>query len=279
MSFGIEIRGSRNNLLIDDKNPPLVQAHKGPIRVTHNSTLPNWNTAVYGMAVVYFPSPILTAYPPLIFGVPTRGVTQCGMGLFSAIGGPGNWLGFRVVVTPDVHMVSISKVPVGWDTGWEYRACSFGSSMSTSEYGLQIFDEAGRTVYHSDWPLVKFLGLMRSWRWDGYSQYRQSYYWGDEGHDEYIDEDWPLARRSHTWNPGGKDPYSLGILLSSIGVVKYSRDVGEDDRNGMGYAMVGFSGDISRIRMGVPMGIAQHPGGQIPDVNRWTLLQADFKGT
>lgn len=295
MRAGFFARGSNNHLIIDDENPVLCQRYSGQIVV---NTVPKpifmrsrdqfdgyywWDDHIgptrYGYCEVTYPAPIYTDVAPLVFAVPNGAGTQA-LGLFCHRGGPGAWTGFSVLVTADVFLSGGSAGYYGFNSGWQYRVCTFGDPGRTrdgakSEMGLRITNAAGVPIFDSNWPFVPFRGLLSGWTYsDATRWYDIHNNWGYGQRLVGGDVDWVLIKGYHRW--GARDG-TLGFLLSGVGVVPMRHDVGKRDATTAAVVLMGFAGgNRSNIWAVAVEGASQHPAGDISAISQWRLLTADF---
>ncbi len=276
--YGFSVRGNKGNLLISDEVPIMTQAWKGKLVVTHR---PADSARAYGFCQIFYPEPVTSTVPPMVFAVPTgEAYTSAGLGLFCHRGGPGNWTGFCILVVRDVFLQAGGALPIGYDTGWEYKVCGFGLAGDNGydEYGLRIFDKLGKIAYDSAWPVVKFQGLMSAWELRDFTRhYNVGAYWLPRYNDDGdIDYDYVLAKGRHVWGFGDS---TKGVMISSMGNVNTQMDMGHTDQHGSAVLVIGFSGaSRSYLEAVAVFGKAQHPGGDVSILRRWNMLTADFTG-
>lgn len=293
MNVGFFARGSNDHLVIDDQNPVLCQVYSGRIVV---NTLPPRSffaeytdeygnvygqprTPAYGYCEVTYPAPIHTAMPPMVFAVPSGAGSQ-GLGLFCHRGGAGRWTGFSVLVTRDIFLGNSTPMLRGFDSGWQYRVCTFGDPGRTrdgakSEMGLRILGENGVPIFDSNWPFVPFRGLLSGWT---FSDMTRSYgvwaHWGFRVQTNLFDEDFALVKGYHGW---GVADGAMGFLLSGLGLTPVRQDFGTYDITPAAVVLMGFAGgNRSNIWAVAVAGMSQHPAGDISIMREWNLLTADF---
>ncbi|MFX1710659.1 hypothetical protein [Stutzerimonas stutzeri] len=278
--YGFSALGTDNRLIINDSSPILTQMYRGKLTV---NTLPrNPKGALmgrgYGYCEVTYPYPVETREPPLVFGIPTPRCANKGIGVFTHRGRPGGWIGFCVLITGALFANNYSAMQMGFDSGWEYSVCGFGlaGDAGYAEYGMRLFGPTGKVIYDSAWPVVQFRGLLQAWTLSDFTRgYAMGYYWGNR--DVSGDEDQVLAKGYHAWGvPDG----SQGILIASIGRIGTSLDVGNYNKKVAAAVTVGFP-DAGRDNLWSVafFGLAQHPSGDVRDLNRWRMLIADFSQT
>lgn len=278
--FGFYAKGSDGHLILGDDNPVLCQKYKGRITVNQLvSTLNNpYIPAGYGYCEMRYPAPITSLMPPMVFGIPTIFCNNKGIGFFQHRGGPGNWIGFSVATTMSLHMNSAAAAYYGADTGWEYRVCVFGDPgikrPGASRYGMALFDENGNPTFDSNWPFVPFRGLLSSWQLIAFTRsYNVMAHWFNlrtvQGSPDQV-----LAIGNHYW--GARDG-DLGMLISSLGCVPISADIGRGSHTQDCVVMMGFI-DWRRdaIQSVTVYGNAQHPAANMAAINNWRILTADF---
>lgn len=278
--YGFSALGTDNRLIINDSSPILTQMYRGKLTV---NTLPrNPSGALmgrgYGYCEVTYPYPIETREPPLVFGIPTPRCANKGIGVFTHRGRPGGWIGFCVMITGALFANNYSAMQMGFDSGWEYSVCGFGlaGDAGYAEYGMRLFGPTGKVIYDSAWPVVQFRGLLQAWKLSGFTRgYAMDYYWGYRS--VSGDEDQVLAKGYHAW---GVMDGTQGILIASIGRIGTSLDVGKYNKKVAAAVTVGFP-DAGRTNLWSVafFGLAQHPAGDVSDLNRWRMLIADFSQT
>ncbi len=288
MSYGFFVRGTQGHLIIDDENPTLAQVERGDIVVTHS--LPNTGRlAHWAVCNVVYKQVVRTQIPPFVFGVPTSaGPAGLAIGMFCHIGGPGNWTGFRLIVTASVRFEALDattvgqRIGVGRHTGWEYRVCGFEAPPSSDGYGMRIWGPSGKLVFDSGWPLTPFRHLMRSWSLVESRKVNYLSLWNYIGNDEANhanDVDPVVHRYTHPW---GYNDGDHGILLSGLNMLDARADLGwRSDSSLITLApLVGFvSGDRTNISIGLGLGVLQHSDTNAPALNGWGLMTADFSKT
>lgn len=277
--FGFYARGNANHLILGDDNPVLCQKYRGRLVISRLVSYPNSGPAAYGYCEVTYSEPIKSLLPPMVFGVPTISCDDKGIGFFQHRGQPGNWTGFSIACTMSLYMKNYSpSAQLGFDTGWEYRVCVFGDPgvkrAGASRYGLALFDGETNTTFNSNWPFVPFRGLLSNWN---LIQFTRSYdvlsYWfalpNVQGSVDYV-----LAIGSHQWAAKDGD---LGLLISSLGCVPVSADIGRRHHTQDCVVMMGFI-DSRRetIKSVTVYGMAQHPSANMQAINNWRILTADF---
>lgn len=289
MSHGFEAIGNNSRLLINDVTPVLTQMFWGSIIVNvlvpANIEFDDFGSdfpVSYGYCSVTYSTPYLSQVPPLVFALPTKWMTPAGLGLFAHTGGPGAWTGFTVLVTRDVLCQEWWYMEAGWDTGWEYRVCGFAQAgdAGMDEYGMRIWGPPPelKVIYDTAWPVVRFKGLLGGWSLHGYTRFYEVFtYWGDRETDN-VDIDYTIATGSHAW---GYADWTTGFLLSAIGTIGTSVDIGDDDVDFTAVVLVGFPnpGLRDRLYACAVIGKSQHPAGDVSALNVWKMLLADFTGT
>lgn len=281
MGFGLQVTGDQQQLIIGDDYPVLTRKLGGRIRVTNP-------IRGYGICRVYYVASITTELPPLIFVTPTSTCDGKGLGLFSHIGGPGNWQGFSVAAVRSIEGAS-GNISAGFDTGWNYHVCVFGDPgvplRSDDTYGLELYSTTIKT-FDSRWDIVFFKELLRNW---AHHSFTRSYsyvgrtqisnngsYWGNAHFSEKKAYDLVLAKATHPWGAVDGDK---GFMLSSLGAVPIRADVGysEGHHTQDTVVMVGFPSSSRTYLMATAFyGGAQHPSANITALNRLNILTGDF---
>lgn len=289
---GLKIVGQFDQLIIGDGYPVLNQRFSGPIKITHfpKPIITTRRTgaredrrvelgcapSMYGYSRVIYPSPIYSDAPPMVFATPTGSADDKGLGLFSHIGSPGRWDGFSVLVTPSLFALNTTQPPLGFDSGWTYRVCVFGDPGNfsrTDSYGLRLFAEDGSLNFDSNWPIVPFRGQLAGWTRSSFTRHYNIFgYWGDRP--VSGDEDYVLIKGTHPW---GDHTGKLGLLLSAVGCIPLSHDVGDYNYAHAGVITVGFHGGVRDHIWAVAYeGASQHPAGDFSAMSAWNILTADF---
>lgn len=282
MGFGLEVIGDQQQLILDDKYPVLTRKMGGRIRVTNP-------IGGYGICRVIYGGSITTEHPPMIFATPTNTCNGKGLGLFSPIGGPGNWRGFSVAAVGSIEGNS-GNISAGFDTGWDYHVCVFGDPgvppKPDDTFGLEHYSPTGIKIFDSRWDIVYFGGLLSNWT---HRSFTRSYsytgrtqitnngsYWGNAHFNERIDYDLVLAKSTHPWGAADGDK---GFMLSSLGAIPIRADVGysKGHHTQDTVVMVGFHSSSRDYLMATAFyGGAQHPSANITALNRLNVLTGDF---
>lgn len=284
--FGIKLLGDSSQTIIGDDYSVLTQKWKGRIAVTHrpgaawfhgtHARGDYWyrlETPSYGYCEVMYPDLIRTEAPPLVFATPTAAASNKGIGVFNHVGSPGAWLGFTCVVTSTLFCTSSSPMTIGFDSGWDYRVCVFGDPRNAPPpaFGMKVMREDTVENFNSAWPLVPFRNLLSAWQVESFTRnYSIETHWGSRNVNGDADD--VLAKGHHLW----PESQALGFLLSGVSFINTTHDTGKTYSQGCAVT-VGFE-DISRNKLWSVMhiGRSQHPSGSIAEMNKWTLLTADF---
>lgn len=283
--FGFYFRGDSNHLILGDDHPVLAQRWKGRLLINE---VPADGYAEgyadpyrlrrlgYGYCTVTYPEPIRTTLPPFVFGVPTGACDNKGLGLFCHRGGPGNWVGFSVMITCSLFAEG-GQATMGFDSGWEYRVCVFGNPGTlrpgATNFGLRLWGPDGQQTFDSNWAFVPFRGLLGRWERQSYTRhYDFEAYFGNPESGGDVDN--VLVKGTHDW--GALDG-TLGVLISSLGVIPLRHDVGNRNITTPGIVTIGFSlGMRDKIWSVAYEGRSQHPAGDVSAMDGWRLLTADF---
>lgn len=157
MSFGLQFTNTSDTVILDSEIARMCVIASGALAANPTS-------------VNYFPTPVATQEPPLVF---VR-LTNPGNGLIGQIGGfkpigsPGNWTGF-VVGSSYVDVAPQRFAPGDW------FACQFGGS-SVSQFGLRLWDSSGKVLFDSGTPAARFTRAAQNWRYEKSVQAQTTYY-------------------------------------------------------------------------------------------------------
>ena len=170
MTYGLRVINDNNYIQIDSENPRLCAIHKGVYSSGSNT------------AIINFPTPITTVEPPCIFlqNSPSRPGDL--YDIMTVTGSAGNWTGF-----------TLRANNVTWRPTGKWFAAVF-ASVANSQYGMRLWDNAGKIVYDSGATPVIVTKANHNWIYQGKVQFPglgAGYYWVNElvaplASDEYF---------------------------------------------------------------------------------------------
>lgn len=149
MDYGFLARNNSGSVTISTASKALVFSERGNFSITSR-----YNNRE-GFGQVSFSKVITTQEPPQVFA---RCVTASHPTLSfytRMLGGPGNWTG--VAVTSPVMGGALQNFSV------EYVACKFSDRKSSSNFGMEIYDEVGSVTYTSSDRVVKYSKFSKKW--------------------------------------------------------------------------------------------------------------------
>lgn len=294
MSYGLAVKGSQGNVIVDSDNPVLHALYSGDLVVnllTPYQSLAPAQKLGWGMCQVNYPETYNYQSPPIVIGAPTGALANdISIGLFTHLGLPGAWTGFRIHYMGYIgrrgangYATYGKGATIGLNTGWRYHVCTLEPFSSGVTWGMKVLSESQKVIYDSGWPIVPFRQLLKNWRHIAtpLNPYTEPVY------NPYIHECW--YQRSfegykgdlvdelyeHDWGwPDGQ----LGIMLSSLSGLSQYVDYGSFERVTVA-PFVGFIGsDRSRIICWMDFGIPQHKSATAGNaLNNWGLLTADVR--
>lgn len=284
--FALQIRGEAGNLILGDDQPVLAAFASGPLICTGPvQTLPadpnRGLSAVsvrYTFCTVFYPTPMNTPTPPLVFAVP--GANAFGsIGGFGHISGPGGWIGFRVVFVRSPDYPNTSPPVAGTDTGWTYKACYFGIGPSQEQYGMRVWDGGSKLMFDSSWEIAAFQGVLTQWSYHkrlwGSGDLPSLRYWGNPTANLYKDVDITGEAHKHAW---GHEDGRMGFAISALSSNYCFADVGYDAPQAiLTTPTIGFyEGQRNFIYASLMFGILQHPSTQVSAMSNYALPVARF---
>jgi hypothetical protein len=140
MTYGVEFRNDDDVVTIDSVYARLVVVAKGRFAST-------------GMdCYTYFPSPVTSQEPPLVFVRPDTVAAVAGLCRVVILGSAGNWTGFYV----RAYDFNTAK-PKG-----DYFAAAFKASP-VADYGMRIWGEDGGIIFDSGTPCAVFTKSYTGW--------------------------------------------------------------------------------------------------------------------
>lgn len=148
--FGLSVANDYGSIIISSDYKIMVFSERGSFNITSRYTNEE------GQGSVVFVKPIRTQEPPQVFVRYVSGVHN-DLGIYTMLsGGPGNWTGFRVVsaVRGNPNLQSYTL---------EYVSCMYSNLKSTSDYGLELCDYQGNTIYTSSDNVVRFSKFSKAW--------------------------------------------------------------------------------------------------------------------
>ncbi|BBP71111.1 hypothetical protein PHLH6_31150 [Pseudomonas sp. Seg1] len=149
--FGLSVANDYGSVIISSDYKIMVFSERGTFKITSKYT------DVEGNGSVMFNKPIRTQEPPQIFVRLVSGVHN-DLSIYTGLfGGPGNWTGFLVVS-------AVRGNPNLQNYTLEYVSCMYSNLKSTSDYGLELFDYQGNTIYTSSDNVVKFSKFSKNWK-------------------------------------------------------------------------------------------------------------------
>jgi len=288
-SFGFMQRGDNGQLILGDDNPTLVQRYRGKLVITNAPPyIPEYEgvnyysgPVGYGWCVISYPSAVTTQLPPMVFATPNHPTYAVGIGMFSHIGTPGKWTGFKCGVLDELWggtqprtKGSAPTLPIGCDSQWEYRVCTFGGPPSGEKYGMRIWDKTGELVFDSGWQLVFFSQLLSNWTQlnTGTRNYNMERYWGNEYSGGSSDQVMQVFS-----SPWGHSDGNAGILISSAAVTQVLGDIGSANAVVPTPPFIGFtSSSRATIQMSFMYGLFQHPCTAAGVLPYYRFMTADF---
>lgn len=155
MPFGFSVLNDYSEVQIDSKSPLLQYRGSGEV----NSG-----------AIAYFPAPVKSQTPPLIFAKPVSGA----LFLFALkfIGSPGNWTGFVVQATTNQwHNHGLAGRTAG---RWKYLVADWEVAPSGEAYGLQVFGPDGKLTYDAGGRHIELMNYFTTWTY-GYRSQKNGY--------------------------------------------------------------------------------------------------------
>lgn len=164
-----------------------------------------------GFAAATFARAVTTADPPLVFIRPAAGAVQVPISIWFT-GGPGNWTGF-----------SMNASRVNGSLSGQYFVAAW-SSMSTSSFGMRIWDQNAALIYDSGAPAVVVTYAAGNWTYVGAETLTvgSRYVWSISkllGAGEYISLN-PFAMHCHNAASGGG--CALGVDYANGKIFMYS---------------------------------------------------------
>lgn len=152
MSYGLSVVNDAGTIIIDNTYKILVFSERGSFRITSQYT----DKPGYGG--INFSKPITTVEPPQIFIRRESGVTSTLTVYCRLRGSSGNWTGFTLISGAGGSALQNHLV--------EYVACKFSDTVSTDNYGLNMWDESGDPIFSSSDKIVKYGKFTKSWGLD-----------------------------------------------------------------------------------------------------------------
>lgn len=148
--FGLSVTNDYGSIIISSGYKIMVFSERGTFNITSQYTNKE------GQGSVSFTKTIRTQEPPQVFVRFVSGVHD-DLAIFTILsGGPGSWTGFRVVS-------AVRGNPNLQNYTLEYVSCMYSNLKSTSDYGLELFDYQGNTIYTSSDNVVRFSKFSKNW--------------------------------------------------------------------------------------------------------------------
>lgn len=198
MSYGVLCINDNGYVQIDSDAPRLCVLTKG-------------SYSGNGDASGVFARPVTSQDPPLVFIRPDAGAIQVPISVWFT-GGPGNWTGFSMKASNVNGVLSGQYFVAAW------------TAMSTSPYGMRIWDGGGNLVYDSGAPAVVVTFAAGNWTYLGKETLAigERYIWGinkNLGPGEFISIN-PFALHCH--NPGTGGGCAIGVDYVNGQIKMYS---------------------------------------------------------
>jgi len=155
MSYGFEVRNGSGRMIVDGDRQNYFLVLRRSASVTLSEVVDNYyhSTMFYTPKVVYFPTPLTTQTPPLLFMRHTGGEP---VSIVKMNGAPGNWYGFDVLINCWFGVQSDSGQK---STSFEYElyitaddavaVAKASGYYFASDYGVVVYDGGGATVFDS----------------------------------------------------------------------------------------------------------------------------------
>jgi len=156
MSYGFFARGTNGQMIIDDTHTTCHVMRKGSFTVPANDSSGN-------RRVVSYSAPINTTTAPQVWISIVGGIIS-----FYHEGTPGNWMGFSYISIPNANTIT-----------FKYVASTYEPPSSGQQWGLKIWNEAGKPVFDSGYAGMIFLYATRNYRRTdlGGQSFNHSYQW------------------------------------------------------------------------------------------------------
>lgn len=149
MSYGLQFTNNSGTIILDSEFARMCVVSSGSLSGTYGS---NELTSIN-----YFPEPITTQEPPLVFArLVNPGSSLVGaLGGFVPLGSPGNWTGFVC------NAGTVNTAPPVFING-EWFACRFGVP-AIDQYGMRLWDSSGQLIFDSGAPTANFTRAAQNW--------------------------------------------------------------------------------------------------------------------
>ena len=149
-SFGVRIRGSSRQLILDQQNGVLHVVRRGTFNIDSGAT--------GGRMYVGFSSAIQTQEKPHVFAQirPFAGPSGAVLLAYDVRmeGGPGNWTGFSFAALGNVNGT----------TSWRYVASLSNPPASSARFGMRLRRQSDNQVlFDTGYPCMRYLFATRAW--------------------------------------------------------------------------------------------------------------------
>lgn len=154
MSYGLEFSNSSNVVVLDSEYARLMVIGSGRFQPTEESGLGS---------TTYFPRPVTSQEPPLVFVRPDTVNAIAGLCRMRLIGSAGNWTGFYVRAY-DVNTAQ----PNG-----RYFVAQFGA-QPVSDYGMRMWNPASQLLFDSGTANANFTRSFQTWSYEKFDYSSQN---------------------------------------------------------------------------------------------------------